>query len=160
MITAANQGLISGGDQSVKCLLIMGGHEIDTGEDRILRVPAEFYEADLAGFDAVLSYECLATYEFVVDPRRHILVRKMPLSTDVVEMKGNGTPMEMQRPKRKSKKCCGLRRRSEVLVSLPKVGRCVRQYKSRSAFDIGFGRSTRGEGGPHTPSDRREHPPP
>ena len=41
-IAAANQGLMSGGDQSVKCLLIMGGHEIDTGEDRILRVPAEF----------------------------------------------------------------------------------------------------------------------
>ena len=66
----------------------MTGMEIDTGEERVLEVPIEFYEADI-GVDAIIGYEWLAAYDFIVNAKRNAMMRRFPDSGDVVSIQGN-----------------------------------------------------------------------
>ena len=61
---------------------------MDTGEERTLLVPTSFYVADI-GVDAILSYEWLAAYDFVVNPRRNALLKNIPETSDVVAIHGH-----------------------------------------------------------------------
>ena len=50
-------------------------------------MPTIFYEADI-GFDAILSYEWLAMYDFVVNPNRHALMKKIQQTGDLIVIPG------------------------------------------------------------------------
>ena len=80
-----------GGEKEVHCVITLVRMEVDTGEERILEVPTEFYEAEI-GVDAILSYEWLAMYDFMVNPKRNALVKKIPETGDVVPVSGNHIP--------------------------------------------------------------------
>ena len=66
-IAAANQAPMIGGEKETRGIITLMGYELDTGEERVLEAPTEFYEAGIS-VDAILSYEWLATYDFVVNP--------------------------------------------------------------------------------------------
>ena len=86
-IAMASQAIMAGGEREVYCLLTLMGKEIDVGEDRTLEVPTIFYEADI-GVDAILSYEWLAMYDFVVNPNRHALMKKIQQTGDLIVIPG------------------------------------------------------------------------
>ena len=93
-IAAANKMALVGGDKEVSCILTFLGTEIDEGGERILEVPTTFYEADI-GIDAILSYEWLATYDFLVNPRRHGIGHKVYETGEFVWVPGNKRSAEV-----------------------------------------------------------------
>ena len=74
-IAMASHAIMPGGDREVSCLLTLSGLEHDTKEARVVQIPTTFYEADI-GVEAILSYEWLAMYDFIVNPRMHVLMKK------------------------------------------------------------------------------------
>ena len=87
-IAMASHAIMPGGDRELHCTLTMHGIEHDTREPRILELPTTFYEADI-GVEAILSYEWLAMYDFIVNPGMQMLMKKIPNTGDIVCITGN-----------------------------------------------------------------------
>lgn len=87
-IAMASHAIMPGGDKEVGCIISITGVERDTKEERTLEIPTTFYEAEI-GVEAILSYEWLAMYDFLVDPGMHALLKKIPYTGDIVWFPGN-----------------------------------------------------------------------
>ena len=74
-IAMASHAIMPGGDMEVSCILTLTGRDHDTKERRDVEMPTSFYEADI-GVEAILSYEWLAMYDFMVNPGMHVLMKK------------------------------------------------------------------------------------
>jgi len=133
-IAAANQATMHGGEHEVHSTITLTGMGVDTGEERTLLVTTSFYVADI-GVDAILSYEWLATYDFVVNPRRNALLKKIPDTSDVVAIHGKhvvktevasatrvDTPMVMPLPTSRPEKRTA---RQTPLLKMPKIYRML-----------------------------------
>ena len=70
---AANQMLVSGGQQEFETTLVVQGVDPDLGSPSSLRLPIVCYDADI-GVDLILSYEWMAAMKMDVIPRRHGLL--------------------------------------------------------------------------------------
>jgi hypothetical protein len=64
------------------------GREIDSGEERTIEVPVDFYEAAI-GVDAIIGYEWLAAYEFWINAGRNSITRQFPDTGNNVSISGN-----------------------------------------------------------------------
>ena len=82
-IAIASHAIMPGGDMEVSCILTLTGRDHDTKERRDVEIPTTFYEADI-GVEAILSYEWLAMYDFMVNPGMHVLMKKIGGSGDIL----------------------------------------------------------------------------
>ena len=87
-IATASHELMPGGDKEVACKIVLTGIEHDTRAPRAVKVPTTLYEADI-GVEAILSYEWLTTYNFLVNPGLHALMKKIPGTGDIITFPGN-----------------------------------------------------------------------
>ena len=86
-IATANQGIMSGGDTMVNCIVVLQGKEIDTKMTSSYEVPVVLYEADL-GVEGILSYEWLATFDFVIRPHRNCMQKIDELTNSWIAFPG------------------------------------------------------------------------
>jgi hypothetical protein len=87
-LATASREPLPGGDREVRCMATMMGREIDSGEERTIEVPVDFYEAAI-GVDAIIGYEWLAAYEFWVNAGRNSITRQFPDTGNNVSISGN-----------------------------------------------------------------------
>ena len=82
-IATASRGILQGGDKEVICLLEIMGVERDTKLEKTLEIPTRFIEAGIS-VDAILSYEWLSTFDFMVNPGMHGLIKRVPDTGDIL----------------------------------------------------------------------------
>ena len=69
---------------------MLEGIEHDSRAIQRVRVPTTFYEADL-GVEAILSYEWLTMYNFMINPGLHCMMKKIPGTGGILHFAGNQT---------------------------------------------------------------------
>ena len=69
-LATADHRVLQGGDKELCCTLHFHAFEVDSRKHIGVKCYAQFLEADISA-DAILSYEWLAHYNFMVNPRRH-----------------------------------------------------------------------------------------